>query len=69
MVLDRFDLTADSATQQEVVGNISNGVEFRGTNLWVLIFAAMIASLGLNMNSPAVIIGAMCISPLMGPIV
>ena len=49
MVLDRFDLTADSATQQEVVSNISNGVEFRGTNLWVLIFAAMIASLGLNM--------------------
>jgi uncharacterized hydrophobic protein (TIGR00271 family) len=69
MVLDRFDLTADSATQQEVISNISNGVEFRGTNLWVLIFAAMIASLGLNMNSPAVIIGAMCISPLMGPIV
>ena len=62
MVLDRFDLTADSATQQEVISNISNGVEFRGTNLWVLIFAAMIASLGLNMNSPAVIIGAMCTS-------
>ena len=38
MVLDRFDLTADSATQQEVISNISNGVEFRGTNLWVLIY-------------------------------
>ncbi|MBP3425253.1 MAG: TIGR00341 family protein [Rikenellaceae bacterium] len=69
MIYDRFDLTADSATQQEVIANISNGVEFRGTNLWVLIFAAMIASLGLNVNSTAVIIGAMCISPLMGPIV
>ncbi len=69
MIRDRFDLTADSATQQEVVANISNGVEFRGTNLWVLIFATLVASLGLNVNSPAVIIGAMCISPLMGPIV
>ncbi len=69
MFVDRFDLTADSATRQEVINNISNGVEFRGTNLWVLIFATFIASLGLNVNSTAVIIGAMCISPLMGPII
>jgi uncharacterized hydrophobic protein (TIGR00271 family) len=62
-------LTADSATRYEVINNISNGVEFRGTNLWVLIFATLIASLGLNVNSTAVIIGAMCISPLMGPII
>lgn len=41
---------------------------FKGTNLWVLIFAVFVASLGLNMNSTAVIIGAMLISPLMGPI-
>ena len=47
---------------------ICRGVEFRGTNLWVLIFATMIASLGLNVNSAAVIIGAMLVSPLMGPI-
>ncbi|MGB3618109.1 MAG: TIGR00341 family protein, partial [Catalinimonas sp.] len=45
------------------------GVPFRGTNLWVLIFAIFIASIGLNVNSTAVIIGAMLISPLMGPIV
>ena len=40
----------------------------KGTNLWVLVFAIFIASLGLNINSTAVIIGAMLISPLMGPI-
>lgn len=67
-VKERFDLTADSATQQEVVENITRSVEFRGTNLWILIFATFVASLGLNVNSNPVIIGAMLISPLMGPI-
>jgi uncharacterized hydrophobic protein (TIGR00271 family) len=43
-------------------------VTFKGTNLWTLIFAIFIASIGLNMNATAVIIGAMLISPLMGPI-
>lgn len=51
-----------------VKNNIEAAIPFRGTNLWVLIFAIVIASLGLNMNSTAVIIGAMLISPLMGPI-
>ncbi len=64
----KFDLDEDKAQQSEVVENIGRGVEFRGTNLWVLIFATFIASLGLNVNSAAVIIGAMLISPLMGPI-
>jgi uncharacterized hydrophobic protein (TIGR00271 family) len=41
---------------------------FKGTNLWILMFAIIIASVGLNVNSTAVIIGAMLISPLMGPI-
>ena len=54
--------------EQVTVDSIRNGVEFKGTNLWVLIFATFIASLGLNVNSTAVIIGAMLISPLMGPI-
>ncbi len=66
---DRFNLHMDSASQDEVQDNINRGVEFRGTNLWVLIFATFIASLGLNVNSAAVIIGAMLISPLMGPII
>lgn len=55
----------DSAIIHEV---IEKGVVVRGTNVWILIFAILIASVGLNMNSTAVIIGAMLISPLMGPI-
>jgi uncharacterized hydrophobic protein (TIGR00271 family) len=43
-------------------------VDMRGSNLWVLIFAIFVASIGLNVNSTAVVIGAMLISPLMGPI-
>lgn len=65
---DRFNLDEDKAAEEEVRANIRKGVEFRGTNLWVLIFAIFIASIGLNVNSTAVIIGAMLISPLMGPI-
>ena len=68
-IRDRFDLGEDNATQSEVVAGITKGVEFRGTNIWVLICATFIASLGLNVNSTAVIIGAMLISPLMGPII
>lgn len=64
-----FDLNPDREQEQAVVSQISNGVSFRGANLWVLIFAILIASLGLNINSTAVIIGAMLISPLMGPII
>lgn len=53
----------------EVIHNsIEKDIIFRGTNLWILIFAIIVASVGLNMNSTAVIIGAMLISPLMGPI-
>ncbi|WP_347281746.1 TIGR00341 family protein [uncultured Alistipes sp.] len=65
---DRFSLDEDKAQRDEVVAAIAKGVEFRGVNLWVLIFATMIASLGLNINSAAVIIGAMLVSPIMGPI-
>lgn len=65
---DKFNLDADKAAQSEVVESIRKSVEFRGPNLWILIFATFVASLGLNVNSTAVIIGAMLISPLMGPI-
>jgi uncharacterized hydrophobic protein (TIGR00271 family) len=68
-VLVRFALGDDAASQEEVNSNIQKGIMIRGTNLWVLIFAIFIASLGLNTNSTAVIIGAMLISPLMGPII
>lgn len=48
--------------------SIVKDIAFRGTNLWILMFAIIVASVGLNMNSTAVVIGAMLISPLMGPI-
>ena len=48
---------------------IRNAIWFRGPNVWILAFSIVIASVGLNVNSTAVIIGAMLISPLMGPII
>ena len=65
---DFFDLHGDIASTQEITKRINAGVRFRGTNLSVLMLAIFIASIGLNMNSTAVIIGAMLISPLMGSI-
>ena len=65
---DFFDLHGDIASIQEITERINAGVRFRGTNLSVLMLAVFIASIGLNMNSTAVIIGAMLISPLMGSI-
>ncbi len=65
---ERFDLSLDSEDYNKTIESIKAGVPFRGTNLWVLIFAIFVASIGLNTNSTAVIIGAMLISPLMGPI-
>lgn len=64
-----FNIFADKEDERTVIGNITNGVHFRGAQLWILIFAVFIASLGLNINSTAVVIGAMLISPLMGPII
>ncbi len=52
----------------KIHASIEKDIIFRGTNLWILMFAIIVASVGLNMNSTAVIIGAMLISPLMGPI-
>lgn len=63
-----FNLDEDKADEQEIIESIRKDVHFRGTNLWTLIFAIFMASIGLNVNSTAVIIGAMLISPLMGPI-
>ena len=48
--------------------NIRNSIYFRGPNVWIMVFSIIIASVGLNVNSIPVIIGAMLISPLLGPI-
>jgi hypothetical protein len=47
-----LDLRKDKDNEALIVESIRNGVEFKGTNLWILIFAIFIASLGLNVNSP-----------------
>lgn len=59
---------AEDTDSETTIANIVKGVEFRADNVWVLFFAIIIASVGLNVNSTAVIIGAMLVSPLMGPI-
>ncbi len=68
-ILRNFRLSREKEEIGNVIANIHKAVPYRGTNLWILVFAIFIASLGLNVNSTAVIIGAMLISPLMGPII
>ena len=65
---DSFNLRIDLATPEEIHDDIEAGAKVKGTNMCILILAILIASIGLNMNSTAVIIGAMLISPLMGGI-
>lgn len=64
-----FNVKYDLVPQSEAEESIRSGVNFKGSQLLMLIFAIFIASLGLNTDSVAVIIGAMLISPLMGPII
>lgn len=64
-----FNVGNDLESQQAIEESIRSGVSFKGSQLLMLIFAIFIASLGLNTNSIPVIIGAMLISPLMGPII
>ncbi len=64
--------TANLTGQLDVdkaAANIRSNIYFRGPNVWILAFSIIIASVGLNVNSTAVIIGAMLISPVMGPII
>lgn len=64
-----FNVAEDMEPQNDIEQSIRAGVSFKGSQLLMLIFAIIIASLGLNTNSIPVIIGAMLISPLMGPII
>ena len=68
-VLDFINLHRGEEDRQKVLENVVSNISFRGSNLWILACAIVVASVGLNVNSTAVVIGAMLISPLMGPIV
>lgn len=63
-----IDLRNELEDYDYIHAEIEKATTFKGTNFWILAFAIVIASVGLNTNSTAVIIGAMLISPLMGPI-
>ena len=58
----------DGLDKEGTKQGILDDVEFKGHGAWILLLAALIASIGLSIGSTAVIIGAMLISPLMGPI-
>ena len=64
-----FNLHKGEDDKQKTLESVRNNISFTGANLWILACAILVASIGLNVNSTAVIIGAMLISPLMGPIV
>jgi len=67
-IISYFSLDGEIDDHEKIHSSIEKDIVFKGTNLWILVFAIIVASVGLNMNSTAVIIGAMLISPLMGPI-
>jgi uncharacterized hydrophobic protein (TIGR00271 family) len=67
-ILDRINIVSELEDFDTIHKTIEKDLVFKGTNLWILVFAIVVASVGLNTNSTAVIIGAMLISPLMGPI-
>lgn len=66
---DYINLSKGEEDKNLVLDNVKSNISFRGSNLWILACAIVVASVGLNVNSTAVIIGAMLISPLMGPII
>jgi uncharacterized hydrophobic protein (TIGR00271 family) len=70
ILLNRLlDLKHDQNKHENIDQSIRSNIRISGTNIWILFFAILIASVGLNVNSTAVIIGAMLISPLMAPII
>lgn len=68
-ILNLIDLHTGEEDKTKVLENVKSNITFQGATLWILACAIVVASVGLNVNSTAVIIGAMLISPLMGPIV
>ncbi len=68
-LFEYINLHRGEEDKQKTLADVKNNISFKGANLWILACAILVASVGLNVNSTAVIIGAMLISPLMGPIV
>ncbi len=66
---ERFSLLTDKETGRQTIQQALEGSSIRGSNLWILLLAVVICSVGLNINATAVVIGAMLISPLMWPII
>lgn len=62
------NLKLDQEAEQKTFDEVRSGVVFKGTNFWVMALAIFISCIGLNINSKTAVIGAMIISPLMGPI-
>ncbi|HLW15625.1 MAG TPA: DUF389 domain-containing protein [Flavobacteriaceae bacterium] len=67
-LIELFDIQSDS-DRDATIEAVKKEISFKGHTVWILIFSIFIASIGLNVSSTAVVIGAMLISPLMGPIV
>ncbi|WP_428231903.1 TIGR00341 family protein [Flavobacterium sp.] len=68
-ITDLLNLREGEDDRAKTLEAVKKNITFKGANLWILACAIIVASVGLNVNSTAVIIGAMLISPLMGPIV
>ena len=66
--VELFDIQTDS-DRDATIAAVKKDIPFKGHTAWILIFSIFVASIGLNVSSTAVVIGAMLISPLMGPIV
>jgi len=66
-MIELLDFRADT-DREATIDAIKNDISFKGATAWILICSIFVASVGLNANSTAVVIGAMLISPLMGPI-
>ncbi len=67
-LIELFDIRTDS-DRDATIEAVKKDISFKGHTAWILIFSIFVASIGLNVSSTAVVIGAMLISPLMGPIV
>ena len=68
LLSENLKFNDEHINHKEVRQNILKDIPFKGYNVWILICSIVICSIGLNLNSSAIVIGAMLISPLMGPI-